>query len=221
MDISQGKVFFKADAGTYLSTVIDVVDKPNAPTKFGLKNKVLIVWVVTHLNGAPYLDPEGQPYQVSAYPTASMSEKSSQPLFRNLYKIVTGVLNGQQPPLITSSQQLEQVLLGRSNVLMVTKEPNPEKAGDFYVNPVGILPMQAGMPIPQVPAGFVRQKDKPKTQAGPQGRPVQTYAAPPQQPQKFAPQPPQYAPQQPPPFAPAPQPNNVSFATAPPAPEAF
>lgn len=179
MDISQGKVFFKAEAGTYLGTIIDVVDKPNVQTAYGLKNKVLVIWVITHLNGAPYLDPEGMPYQVSAYLTASMSEKSSQPLFRNLYKVVTSVLNGQQPPLVTSSAQLEQILLGRSNILMVTKEANPAKSGDFYVNPVGILPMQAGMPIPQAPAGFVRSKNKPKTQAGPQGTPVQTYSAPP------------------------------------------
>lgn len=181
MDISQGKVFFKAEAGTYLGTIIDVVDKPNVQTAYGLKNKILILWVLTQLNGAPYLDPEGQPYQVSVYTTASMNEKSSQPLFRNLYKVVSSVLNGQQPPLITSTAQLEQVLLGRSNVLMVTKEANPAKAGDFYVNPVGILPLQAGMPIPQAPAGFVRYKNKPKTQAGPQGQPVQTYSQPPQQ----------------------------------------
>jgi hypothetical protein len=203
MDISQGKVFFKPEAGTYLGTIIDVVDKPQVQTTYGLKNKVLILWVITQLNGAPYLDPEGLPYQVSIYTTASMSEKSSQPLFRNLYKVVSGVLNGQQPPLITSTAQLEQVLLGRSNVLMVTKEAVPGKQNEFYVNPVGILPMQTGMPIPQAPAGFVRSKNKPKTQAGPQGVPVQTYT----QPQQFVP-PPQNQ-------------NTVSLSVPPATPEAF
>ena len=58
----------------------------------------------------------------------------------------------------------------------------------------------------QAPAGFVRYKDKPKTQAGPQGRPVQTYAQAPAQPVAQA-------------TAPA---NNVSFGQAVPAnPEAF
>jgi hypothetical protein len=199
MDISQGKVFYNPEAGTYLGKVIDVIEKPNVQTEYGLKNKVLIKWAITHLNGAPYLDPEGQPFTVSAYVTAMMSERSTQPLFRNLYKIIVGILGGQ-PPLLVSTQQLEQLLLNRANVLMVVKEPNPKKTNEFFVNVVGILPMQVGMPIPQTPAGFVRSKDKPKTQAGPQGQPVQTYSQPPAQ-QGYS------APQQ---LSPA---NSVSFST--------
>jgi len=179
MDIGQGKVFHKPEAGTYLATLIDLIDKPNVQTIYGPKNKVMLVWTISHINGAPYIDPDGQPYQLSAYVTASMNEKSTQPLFRNLYKIIAAVLNGQPVPLITSSTQLEQVILGRSNVLMATKEPNPAKAGDFYVNVVGILPLPAGINPPQAPVGFIRQKNKPQTQAGPQGRPVQTYTQPP------------------------------------------
>ena len=174
MDISQGKVFYKPEAGTYLGKIIDIVDKPQVQTQYGLKNKVLIVWTLTQLNGAPYLDPEGQPFQASVYVTATMNEKSTQPLFRNLYKVVVGVLNGQQAPLITKFEQLEQLLLDRANVLMVTKEPNPAKAGDFYSNPVGILPLN-NAPVPPTPQGFVRSKNRPKTQAGPQGQSVQTY----------------------------------------------
>lgn len=201
MEIGQGKVFYKPEAGTYLATIIDLIEKPGVQTAYGLKNKVLVSWVISHMNGAPYLDPEGQPYTVAAYVTASMNEKSTQPLFRNLYKLVVGVLNGAQPPLIVSTEQLAQLLIGRSNVLMVTKEPNPTKAGDFYVNPVGVLPLPAGVQPPQAPTGFVRYKDKPKTQTGPQGQSVQTYAQ-----------------------RPAPTQNTVSFApapTAPPANEAF
>lgn len=181
MDISQGKVFYTPTAGTYLGKIIDVIDKPNVPTDWGLKNKVLVKWVLTQINGAPYLDPEGQPFNVSVYVTATLNERSTQPLFRNLYKVISGVLNGGQVPLLTSTEQLEQLLLNRSNTLMVMTEPNPKKAGDFFANVVGILPLPAGAPVPQTPAGFVRSKDKPKTQAGPQGRPVQTYAQPPQQ----------------------------------------
>jgi hypothetical protein len=219
MDISQGKVFFSPEAGTYLGTIVDVVDKPQVATAYGLKNKVLIKWVISQMNGAPYLNPEGLPHEVIVYVTAAMNEKSTQPLFRSLYKVIVGVLNGQQPPLLTSTTQLEQILMGRSNILMVTKEANPNKANEFYVNVVGILPMQAGFVAPQAPQGFVRSKDKPKTQAGPQGRPVQTYAVPPAQPhiqQQF-----QQQPVQQPQYSQAPAPNNVSFATAPPPPEAF
>ena len=181
MDISQGKVFYNPDAGTYLGTIIDVIDKPKVQTQYGLKDKVLIKWVISQMNGQPYLDPEGQPYQVMVYVTATISDRSTQPLFRNLNKVIVGVLNGGQPPLITSTAQLEQILLNRSNVLMVMKEPNPAKAGEFFVNVVGILPLPAGAPAPHAPVGFIRQKDKPQTQAGPQGRPVQTYAQAPQQ----------------------------------------
>ena len=202
MDIGQGKVFYTPEAGTYLGTIIDVVDKPNVQTQYGPKNKVLIKWIISHMNGAPYLNPEGQPFDVIAYVTATVNDKSTQPLFRNLYKVIAGVLNGQQQPLLTSTAQLEQILMNRSNILMVTKEANPNKAGDFYVNVVGILPMQAGFVAPQAPQGFVRAKDKPKTQAGPQGRPVQTFSQPPQQ---FVPQQQQQFQQQP---AAA---NNVSF----------
>lgn len=182
MDISQGKVFYNPEGGTYLATIIDIIDKPQVQTQYGLKNKVLVKWVISQMNGAPYLDPEGQPFQVMVYVTATMSDRSTQPLFRNLYKVISGVLNGAQVPLITSTAQLEQLLLNRSNVLMVMKEPNPAKANEFFVNVVGILPLPAGSPAPVAPAGFVRQKNKPQTQAGPQGRPVQTYAQPPAQP---------------------------------------
>jgi hypothetical protein len=178
MDISQGKVFYNPEPGTYLATIIDIIDKPQVQTQYGPKNKVLVKWVISQLNGQPYLDPEGQPFQVMVYVTATLSDRSTQPLFRNLYKVISGVLNGAQVPLITSTEQLEQLLLGRSNTLMVMKEPNPAKAGEFFTNVVGILPLPGGAIAPQAPAGFVRFKNKPKTQAGPQGRPVQTYAQP-------------------------------------------
>ena len=184
MEIGQGKVFFKPEAGMYLGTIIDIVDKPNVAVSYNgatvYKNKVLITWVLTHPNNAPYLDPEGKPMTLSSYVTADISPKSSQPLFRNLYKIIAGVLGGQVP-LITTSEQLEQTLLGRSNGLMVTKEPSTKVAGEFYTNLVGIMPLAPGQVAPVAPADYVRVKNRPKTQAGPQGQPVQTYQAPPTQ----------------------------------------
>lgn len=180
MEVTQGKVFFKPEPGAYIATIIDVVDMPNVQTSYGPKNKVRIVWTLNNLNGTPALDPEGKPLEATVFPTASMSEKSSQPLFRNLFKIVLCVLN-QAPPLITSTAQLEQLLLNRSNGLLLTKEPNPAKPGDFFSNVVGIMPLAPGQIAPAAPAGFIRYKDRPKTQAGPQGRPVATYAVPPAQ----------------------------------------
>jgi hypothetical protein len=141
--------------------------------------------VLTHPNNAPYLDPEGKPMTLSAYVTADISPKSSQPLFRNLYKIISQVIGGQVP-LITTSEQLEQVLLGRSNGIMVTKEPSTKAAGEFYVNPVGFMPLAPGQNPPQPAQDFIRAKNRPKTQAGPNGQPVQTYSQPPAQSVSFA-----------------------------------
>jgi hypothetical protein len=209
MEITQGRVFFKPEPGMYIGTIIDVVDMPKVQTSFGPKDKVRIVWALNLPNGAPALDPEGKQLEATVFPTASMSEKSSQPLFRNLFKIVYSVLNGA-PPLISSTQDLEKLLMGRSNGLLLTKEPNPAKPGDFFSNVVGLMPLAPGQIAPGTPQGFVRAKDRVKTQAGPQGRPVQTYAIP-QQPQQFQPQ------QQQQPG----QPNTVSFNQPPASNEAF
>jgi len=41
------------DAGKFLGTIIDVVDLPNYPTKFGPKNRVRIVWVLGKTDNTP------------------------------------------------------------------------------------------------------------------------------------------------------------------------
>jgi hypothetical protein len=84
-------------------------------------------------------------------------------------------LNGP-PPLIVSTEQLAELLIGRSNQLFVTLTPNAQKPGEFFANVAGVTPLAAGQVPPPIPAGFVRTKDRPKTQAGPSGQPVQTYA---------------------------------------------
>jgi hypothetical protein len=194
MNIGQGKVFEKAVGGSYLGTIIDVVDMPNQTSTINgvltTVDRVRIQWVLSHINGAPYLDKENQPMTVVAMPTAKMAPKSK------LYKLLVQILNAA-PPLITSTEDLARLLLGRSNQLFLTQEPSTKVAGEFYTNVAGIAPLPPGVAGPQAPAGFVRQQNRPKTQAGLQGQPVQTYAAP--QTQQFAP----------------PPANNVSFAPVP------
>lgn len=181
MEVSQGKTFYKPEAGMYLGTVIDLIEKPGVQTQWGLKNKVMFIWTISHADGRPYLDPEGKPFQVTAWVTSTMNPKSTQPVFRNMYKIIAGILNAT-PPLITSTEQIEQLVLGKSNGLMVTKEANPTNPQEPFVNIVGIMPLAPGQAGPQAPADFVRAKNRPKQQAGPQGQPVATYAVPPAQP---------------------------------------
>jgi hypothetical protein len=178
MDIGQGKVFEKPAGGSYLGTIIDVVDMPNQTVTYNgqtkVVNKVRILWVLAHINGAPYLDKDGQPMTVAAFPTATQANNS------RLTKLLTQILNAT-PPLITKSEDLAALLIGRSNQLFLTQEPDNRNPGQFFTNVGGVAPLPPGVAGPQTPAGFVRHKDKPKTQAGPQGRPVQTYAQPPQQ----------------------------------------
>src|SRR5271166_2411190 len=172
MNIGQGKVFERPQGGSFLGTIIDVVDMPQQPTKFGPKDKVRILWVLSLINGAPYLDKEGQPFTIAGFYNATLTDNS------NLSKALRQILNAQAP-LVTNTEDLTRILLGRSNQLFLTQEPDQRKQGEFVTFVAGIAPLPAGVVPPQAPAGFVRAKDKPKTQAGPQGRPVQTYAQPP------------------------------------------
>lgn len=195
MNIGQNKVFERPQGGGFLGTVIDVVDMPQQPTKFGPKDKIRVLWVLSQINGAPYLDKEGQPFTIAGFYNATLTDNS------NLTKALRQILQSQ-PPLITNTEDLARLLLGRSNQLFLTQEPDQKDQNKFVTFVAGIAPLPAGVVPPQAPAGFVRFKDKPKTQAGPQGRPVQTYAQPPAQPAQ----------------------NNVSFgqpAAAPANPEAF
>lgn len=175
MDIGQGKVFERPVGGAFLGTIIDVVDMPQQPTKFGPKDKVRFLWVLSLINGAPYLDKEGQPFTIAGFYNATMTDNS------NLSKALRQILQGQ-PPLITRTEELARVVLGRSNQLFLTQEPDqnkplgPDGKPQFVTFVAGIAPLPPGVTPPQAPAGFVRFKDKPKTQAGPQGQPIQTFA---------------------------------------------
>jgi hypothetical protein len=172
MELTNQKPFERPDGGLFLGTIIDVVDMPNVQTSFGLKNKVRILWVLGPTQpGQKVTDSEGKPLTVAFIKNGSWNEKSE------LFKMAQMILNAP-PPLITSTEQLAQLLLGRSNQLFITLTPNTKKAGEFYANVAGVSPLTPGQVAPVAPQGFVRQKDKPKTQAGPNGQPVQTYATP-------------------------------------------
>jgi hypothetical protein len=177
MEIGQGKVFERPAGGSYLGTIIDVVDMPNQPTKFGPKNKIRIQWVLSLINGAAYLDKEGAPMTIAGFYNATLTQNS------NLSKVLRQILNAA-PPLITNTEELSQLLLNRSNQLFLTQEPDQQRPGEFVTFVAGIAPLPPGVVPPKTPAGFVRHKDKPKTVAGPQGQPVQTYAQPPLQQQQ-------------------------------------
>jgi hypothetical protein len=170
MELKQPKPFEKPDGGLFLGTIIDVVDMPNQQTQYGLKDKVRILWVLGATQpGQRVTDSEGKPLTVAFIKNASIGTKSE------LFKMIQMILNGP-PPLIVSTEQLAELLIGRSNQLFVTLTPNAQKPGEFFANVAGVTPLAAGQVPPPIPAGFVRTKDRPKTQTGPNGQPVQTYA---------------------------------------------
>lgn len=182
MNIGQGKVFEKAAGGTYIGTIIDVVDMP-APkdprtgqpvvkivngAAVPEKDKVRFQWVLQFENNAPYLDKEGAPMTIAGFYTAVIAPKSK------LNKALFGILGGQVP-VIQTSEQLETLVLGRSNRLLITQEPDQRNPNELFSNIVGILPLNPGQnPVP-VPQGFQRAKFRAQQTAGPQGKPVTTY----------------------------------------------
>jgi len=172
MEMSQGKTFERPAAGIYIGTLVDVVDMPNITTQYGIKNKVRLHWILVNpYNGQPVVGKDGQLIEAVGVYNASMAPKAE------LVKKMTAIL-GQAPPVITSTEQLDGLLIGRVNVLTLVQNPNDKNPSDPYINVEGITPVQQGMPAPlAIPATYVRAKNRPKTQAGPQG-PVQTYATP-------------------------------------------
>src|SRR5271165_4004371 len=117
MNLGQNKVFERPAGGPYIGTIIDVVDMPQQPTKFGPKDKVRVLWVLAYSNGAPYLDSEGKPFTVAGFYNATVSDNS------NLSKALRQILNAQ-PPILQNSNDLENLLMNRSNSLFLTQEPD-------------------------------------------------------------------------------------------------
>jgi hypothetical protein len=144
------KVYEKPDSGTFMGVIADVVDLGPVGTKFGVKNKVRIVWVLGKQDGSGYAnDSEGNPFRVMSSVNATMNEKS------DLFKLVRDIL-GAAPPVPYDVEQL----LGKANLLFIIKEEDTNKKGVFYANVKGILPVPPNTPVLGIPATFVRSKDK-------------------------------------------------------------
>lgn len=170
MNLGQNKQFERPAGGVYFGTIIDLVEMPQQPTRFGPKDKIRLLWVLSYPNNAPYLDKEGKPMTIAGFYNATVSDNS------NLTKAIRQIIQGQVP-VLNNTEDLERLLIGRSNQLFVTQEPDQQKPNEFVSFVAGITPLPPGAISPQAPAGFVRFKNKPKTQTGPNGQPVQTYAS--------------------------------------------
>lgn len=177
MEVSYGKTFERPAPGMYIATVVDVVDMPNVTTQYGLKNKVRFHWVLATMDGRLVVGKDNQPIEAIAMWNATLAPRSD--LGKNLPLILGGPV-----PVITGAdgtEQIAQLSIGRSNFLVLTPSPNIKNPQDPYINVTAIGPVPPGAATPSVPPNYVRHKNRPKTQAGPQGVPVQTYSHPPAQ----------------------------------------
>jgi hypothetical protein len=161
----------RAPGGPFLGTVVDVVDMPNRPSQYGLQNKVRIDWIISDFQGNVVLDSKGQPITVAEFYNAILTDSSK------LTKALIQILNAM-PPVMNSTEQMAQLLIGRSANLFLVKAPNEKNPADPYTNIAGHSPITAGQRPPQVPTNYVREINKPKMVGG-----VQTFAQPPAQPQ--------------------------------------
>jgi hypothetical protein len=179
MEIAHGKKFEKPQPGNYTGTVIDVVTLPNVSSTFNgvtkLENKIRVVWVVgPSYPGQVVTTKEGKPFEVIGTYNAKLIEK---PKKSKLWELLEQMLQAA-PPLVKNDEELEQLMLGRSNQLFLIASPNPSDPADPYINIAGLMPLAPNQVAPKAPEGFIRKKFRSVTQAGPQGQSVQTYATP-------------------------------------------
>lgn len=202
MEITSGKKFEKPQPGNYTGTVIDIVTLPNVSSTFNgvttIQNKIRVVWTIgPAYQGQVYLTKENKPFEVIGTYNAKLIDK---PKKSKLYELLEQMLQ-QAPPLVKNDEELERLMLGRSNQLFLVANANPSDPTDPYINIAGVTPLAPGQVAPPVPAGFVRFRNRVKETAGQNGQAVQTYAQPPAQNNQAQPV------QQ----APAPAANRVSF----------
>jgi hypothetical protein len=175
MELSHGKEFEKAAPGMYLATIVDVVDTPNVNTAYGPKNRIRIHWVLAPIGGTGQfvLDKEGKPIESIKSVNASMSPRAELP------KLLLQIL-GQAPPAgLSDTEQIAQLIIGRSSVMILVLSPNAQNPDRPWVNVEGLGIIQPGMGAPPpIPTGYIRNKNRPKATAGPNGQPVQTFASP-------------------------------------------
>lgn len=165
MQIPAAKEFEKPEAGSHLGVIIDVVDLGMVTSVYNGQTKtypaIRFIWALGTIGK------DGKPLQVWGKKLNASSWHEN----GNLYKTVKQILGSAPLPTFDPES-----LIGQVRQLFISREKSVDGTKD-YVNIVGIVPAP-GAALP-VPADYVRVKFRPKTQAGPQGQPVQ-YQQPPQ-----------------------------------------
>lgn len=178
MKIGKQEPFEKPQSGEYIGTLIDVIEKPQQPVTFGgvtkLQDQITFVWVVNYPTNQPAVDSKGRPFQIFETYNAFINDGSKP---SKLYTALVQILNAA-PPVIDDAAQIEGLVLGRACGLMVLTTPKTANPKELTTKVIGHMPLKPGQVAPQAPQGFVRAKNRTKTQTGQNGQPVQTYATP-------------------------------------------
>lgn len=170
MELTKPKVFEKADAGIFLATCADIVDMPNVTSVWNGQtktvNKVRFLWILGTLDGKPLFDKEGKPLTIAEFFNAVQADNSN--MSKRLAQIFPAGV-----PLLNTTEDISNLMIGRSAQLFLVKAPNKKNPLDPYTNVSGAAPLSPGQVPPPIPSTFVREINKPKMVAG-----QQTYATP-------------------------------------------
>lgn len=168
-----GKKFEKPSPGIWLGRVIDVEELGLVASKgpFAAQVRTRIVWVLAPVpgQGLPAADSEGRSFRHMEQPPSKMTPPTKYQASK-MYKLAEQIFGGVDKIPVPFD---DEFFMDRVNQLILTTNG---PMGEFR-NIVAAMPVSAAMLslVPAVPTGFVRAKDRPKTQGQP-GQPVQQAA---------------------------------------------
>ena len=138
--------------GYFVGVLADIVDVGEVLTAFGKKFQTRFVWLLDQN------DSEGKPYQAVWQMSATLF---AGPPESKLHGVVKAIL-GTAPPIPFDGE----ALIGKSSLLYI--ENIKTSKGKDFAKIISILPLMSGQKPMTIPAGYVRNQDKPKkTQPGP------------------------------------------------------
>lgn len=144
VNINSGKEFEKVSEGLHSAVLADVVELFDVPTKFGLKDRIRLVWIVNEN------DTEGRPKRVFETFNRSLHESAS--LTERVLKLTT-------KPIAEIATDLDQ-LLGTQKKLVIQHNMDKTDPNKIYANIEGTMAADPKVVV-RIPADFVRAKDKP------------------------------------------------------------
>lgn len=132
------------------AVLADIVDKGQVPNKFKpgtTQHKCYFVWILAEE------DSEGKNKRVFESFTVSLHEKAT------LRKRVKE-LRGKD---VEAGEKLDlESFIGTKRVLVMSQEDSAEPGGKPFTKVLATQPVKKGMVAPDVPADFIRKKDKPQ-----------------------------------------------------------